>query len=119
MTEVESKYDQTEESVYSSGEYSDEIFTLNVRYKEIDEDESKLSSYVCKTSDYTDEGSDNLRWAAAVAAFGMVLKDSQYMGDTNEELIYELIDSVKDSKEDDYKKEFRTLVETYYNLSYE
>lgn len=119
IPEVESKYDQTEESVYSSGEYSDEIFTLNVRYKEIDEDESKLSSYVCKTSDYTDEGSDNLRWAAAVAAFGMVLKDSQYMGDTNEELIYELIDSVKDSKEDDYKKEFRTLVETYYNVSYE
>ncbi len=118
ISEVESKYDQTEESVYSSGEYSDELFTLNVRYKEIDEDESKLSSYVCKKSDYTKEGSDNLRWAAAVAAFGMVLKDSQYMGDTNEELIYELIDSVEDIEEDDYKKEFRSLVETYYGDNY-
>lgn len=115
ILEVESKYDQTEESVYSSGEYSDELFTLNVRYKEIDEDESKLSSYVCKTSDYTEEGSDNLRWAAAVAAFGMVLKESEYMGTTNEKLIYELIDSVEDIEEDDYKKEFRSLVETYYN----
>ncbi len=118
ISEVESKYDQTEESVYQSGEYSDELFTLNVRYKEIDEDESKLSSYVCKTSDYTKEGSDNLRWAAAVAAFGMVLKDSQYMGDTDEELIYELVDSVKDIEDDDYKKEFRNLVETYYSVSY-
>ena len=118
ISEVESKYDQTEESIYSSGEYSDELFTLNVRYKEIDEDESKLSSYVCKKSDYTKEGSDNLRWAAAVAAFGMVLKDSQYMGDTNEELIYELIDSVEDIEEDDYKKEFRSLVETYYDDYY-
>ena len=118
ISEVESKYDQTEESIYSSGEYSDELFTLNVRYKEIDEDESKLSSYVCKKSDYTKEGSDNLRWAAAVAAFGMVLKDSQYMGDTNEELIYELIDSVEDIEEDDYKKEFRSLVETYYGDNY-
>jgi len=115
ISEVESKYDQTEESIYSSGEYSDELFTLNVRYKEIDEDESKLSSYVCKTSDYTEEGSDNLRWAAAVAAFGMVLKESEYMGTTNEKLIYELIDSVEDIEEDDYKKEFRSLVETYYN----
>ena len=118
ISEVESKYDQTQESIYSSGEYSDELFTLNVRYKEIDEDESKLSSYVCKKSDYTKEGSDNLRWAAAVAAFGMVLKDSQYMGDTNEELIYELIDSVEDIEEDDYKKEFRSLVETYYGDNY-
>lgn len=115
ISEVESKYDQTEESIYSSGEYSDELFTLNVRYKEIDEDESKLSSYVCKKSDYTKEGSDNLRWAAAVAAFGMVLKESEYMGTTNEKLIYELIDSVEDIEEDDYKKEFRSLVETYYN----
>ena len=40
------------------------------------------------------------------------------MGDTNEELIYELIDSVEDIEEDDYKKEFRSLVETYYGDNY-
>ena len=63
---------------------------------------------------FSKTGSDNLRWAAAVAAFGMQMKDSEYMGSTNEELILELAKSVKDS-DDDYKKEFIDLVEMYYD----
>ena len=115
VPEVESKYGTEEESIYESGEYSDELFTLNVRYKEIDEDESKLSSYVCHVDDYSEAGSDNLRWAAAVAAFGMILKDSEYKGDANGELVYMLADSVDDVNEDDYKKEFILLLETYFD----
>ena len=42
------------------------------------------------------------------------MKDSEYMGSTNEELILELAKSVKDS-DDDYKKEFIDLVEMYYD----
>ncbi len=114
IPEVESKYDQTEESIYDQGEYADELFTLNVRYKEIDEDESKLSTYVCDTKDYTKEGSENLRWAAAVAAFGMELKDSEYKGDVDTELIFSLVDSVSDKLEDEYKSEFISLVNIYY-----
>ncbi len=90
-----------------------ELFTLNVRYKEPDEDKSKLSSYVCTNEDYSEEGSDNMRWAAAVTAFGLYLKDSQYAGDVDKDMILELATSVKDYKEDDYKAEFVSLVKKY------
>lgn len=119
VPEVDSKYDETDESIYVSGEYSDELFTLNVRYKEIDEDKSKLSSYVCGVEDYSENGSDNLRWAAAVAAFGMTLKDSQYKGTVNQNLILELAQSVKNYSDDDYKNEFISLVNTYFDADYE
>ena len=107
----EPKYNHNE-SIYDDGDFSNELFTLNVRYKEPDEDESKLNTYVCTTDDYIPEGSDNLRWAAAVAGFGMYLKDSEYMGTTDIDLILELAKSVKDYEEDPYKKEFIDLVET-------
>lgn len=110
---TESKYSSTDESIYEGNQYNDELFTLNVRYKEPDEDESKLSTYVCKTSNFTGKGSDNLRWAASVAAFGMYLKDSEYMGNTDINLILELATSVSDHDEDEYKAEFISLVETY------
>ncbi len=90
-----------------------EIFTLNVRYKEPDEDDSKLSSYVCTTNDYSKDGSDNLRWAAAVAGFGLYLKDSEYAGDVDKDMILELAKSVEDYEEDDYKAEFVSLVNEY------
>lgn len=116
MPGVELKYsdNKAENEIYGEGEYNDELFTLRVRFKEPDADKSELLDFVCKTDNYSKTGSDNLRWAAAVAAFGMQMKDSEYMGSTNEELILELAKSVKDS-DDDYKKEFIDLVEMYYD----
>ncbi len=95
------------------GGLDSEIFTVNVRYKEPDEDESKLNSYVCTVDDYNAKGSDNLRWAAAVASYGMYLKDSQYMGTTDKELVLDLAKSVAGWEDDDYKLEFISLVQEY------
>lgn len=107
--------DGADNEIYGNGEYNDELFTLRVRYKEPDEEDSKLSDYVCKTSAYSKEGSDNLRWAASVAAFGMYLKDSEYMGDTNRKLIISLAESVEDFDTDEYKQEYIELVNTYFD----
>ncbi len=90
-----------------------ELFTVNVRYKEPDEDESKLNSYVCTVENYNAKGSDNLRWAAAVAGYGMYLKDSEYMGTTDKELVLSLAKSVDGWEDDGYKAEFVSLVEEY------
>ena len=116
MPTADLKYtDNSEENdIYGEGKYNDELFTLRVRFKEPDADKSELLDFVCKTDNYSKAGSDNLRWAAAVAAFGMQMKDSEYMGTTNEQLILTLAKSVKDSDED-YKKEFIELVEEYYD----
>ncbi len=105
------KYDTEKETTYGEGKYNDELFTVNVRYKEIDQDESSLFSHVCSVEDYSEKGSDNLRWAAAVAALGMYLKDSEYMGTVDGKLILELAKSIKDYENDDYKLEFIDLVE--------
>ena len=112
---VDMKYSGNKEDneIYGDGEYNDELFTLRVRYKEPDGDKSKLLDFACKTDSYSKEGSDNIRWAAAVAAFGMYLKDSEYMGDTSKKLILRLANSV-DTSDDDYRNEFIDLVEKYF-----
>ena len=112
---VDMKYSGNKEDneIYGDGEYNDELFTLRVRYKEPDGDKSKLLDFACKTDSYSKEGSDNIRWAEAVAAFGMYLKDSEYMGDTSKKLILRLANSV-DTSDDDYRNEFIDLVEKYF-----
>ena len=42
--------------------------------------------------------------------FGMYLKDSEYMGSTDKDMIIELAQTVSDWNEDGYKKEFVELV---------
>lgn len=112
--DVELKYenDGDEERIYDGKGYSDEIFTLSVRYKEPDKDKSKLNTYVCDKECYTGNGSDNLRWAAAVAGFGLILMESEYAGDCTTDMVIELARSCNYRK-DDYKKEFIGLVEYY------
>lgn len=112
--DVELKYgnDSDEERIYDGKSYSDEIFTLSVRYKEPDKDKSKLNTYVCDKECYTGNGSDNLRWAAAVAGFGLILMESEYAGDCTTDMVIELARSCNYRK-DDYKKEFIGLVEYY------
>lgn len=104
--------DNNEEDIridLDSKNFEDEIFTLNIRYKEVDADKSQLETYVCTKKDYSQNGSDNLRWAAAAAAFGMYLKDSEYKGSIDKKLILKLADSC-DYEDDDLKKEFVELV---------
>ena len=68
------------------------ILDLNIRYKEPKEDDSKLLKYACKYSDngFNNEPSDNMLWAESVAAFGMILKDSEYSGGNSYKLAVEL-----------------------------
>jgi Ca-activated chloride channel family protein len=100
------------ENTYASS--TDELFTLNVRYKEPDSDTSQLETYVCTANDYSKNGSDNLRWAAAVAEFGLILRDSEYKGNANADNILSLAKSALNN-DDEYKQEFIELVKTYSN----
>lgn len=111
--EDETVDDVVEEAPVKKSEYGNELFTVNVRYKEIDSEKSTLDSFVCTVDNYKENGSDNIRFAAAVAAFGMYLKESQYMGNTSIKMICDLATSVSDYKKDDYKQEFVDLVKKY------
>ena len=61
------------------------ILDLSIRYKEPQADDSKLLKYSCKSSDkgFDNEPSENMLWAESVACFGMVLKNSEYAGDSS------------------------------------
>lgn len=109
----ESEDNKTMDEIKDSTADSNELFNVDVRYKEPDSDVSELKSYVCMADDYNKKGSDNLRWAAAVAGFGMLMMDSEYMGKTDKKLILTIAKSVSDYKEDEYKAEFIGLVEKY------
>jgi Ca-activated chloride channel family protein len=73
------KYQQNKPKIEKAA-YGDELLTVKFRYKAPDEEVSQL---IVKTVENTitalDKTSDNFRWSAAVATYGMLLKDSDYI----------------------------------------
>lgn len=92
-----------------TGVKNGEWMNLKIRYKEPDEDESLLMEYPVTEDDYTSEPSEDFYFAAAVAEFGLMLRDSEYKGDASFENVRALLKKV-DTDEDDYKDEFVYLV---------
>ncbi len=86
-----------------------EWLTLSVRAKEPDGDESKLYTYPL-AADTPHEMTDNLRFAAAVAEVGMLLKDSEWKGTATYESALNLLRQDTKLTGDVYKEEFLYLV---------
>ncbi|HYY42343.1 MAG TPA: VWA domain-containing protein, partial [Pyrinomonadaceae bacterium] len=73
------KYQQPAQA--SARAASDELLTIKLRYKEPAASESKLLSVgVADASGAWQQASANFRFSSAVAAFGLLLRDSQYKG---------------------------------------
>lgn len=97
---------------------SDELLTLSIRYKEPKEDTSRLLEYPVLPSVYTETMPDNLKYAASVLEFGMLLKNSKYKGTSSYDTILSMLNELGDFVNDDpYKNEFRELVKTVKNNS--
>lgn len=111
MGEVpELKYQPAEtEAETSEPVLTDELLTVNIRYKDPDGDTSKLISHPVYNADYTESPSADFNFAAAVSEFGMLLRDSSYSGTSSAKQIYELLDKSNISG-DKYKEEFKELV---------
>jgi Ca-activated chloride channel family protein len=61
---------------------SDDLLTVKLRYKQPDSDTSSKLEFPLKDEDRSFEKTDkDFRFAAAVAGFGMLLRDSEYKGD--------------------------------------
>lgn len=73
------KYQQT--TVKENPSASKEWCTIKLRYKQPAGTESRLLEQVVKSQKQGfDQASADFRWAASVAAFGMLLRDSEYKG---------------------------------------
>ena len=95
----------------SEGVMGDELLTVNIRYKEPEGSESKLLTYPVNKSLYSDKMSADMNFASCVAEFGMLLRNSRYIGDvTYKDVSTQL--SRYDYSDDDYKDEFIYLVNT-------
>ena len=85
-------------------DYSGELLTIKVRYKQPDGSTSKLlEKPVRSNSASIEDVSDNLRFAAAVVEFGMILRESEYKGTSTLESAARLARTAKGEDEDGYR----------------
>ncbi|HET6881524.1 MAG TPA: YfbK domain-containing protein, partial [Pirellulales bacterium] len=90
---------------------SDELLTLKLRYKEPEGDTSKLIETVLKDAGESyARASEDFRFASAVAAFGLMLRDSQYKGDLTYGAVAELAQAARGADENGYRAEMIELV---------
>ncbi len=90
---------------------SDEMLTLKIRSKEPEGEKSVLSEYTVKnTPKKFLSASADFKFAAAVAAFGMVLRDSPYKGTSTFNTALEWAREGKGNDRNGYREEFIRLV---------
>lgn len=97
----------------SKSSHNDEIMTVKFRYKAPDGDISKLIEHpvmdkqipVAKTS-------DNFRFAASVAQFGMLLRNSEFKSEASYSSVLNLARKARGIDEEGYRSEFIRLAES-------
>ena len=95
----------------AADESSRDLFTVRLRYKAPDGDESRLiEQSIEDEGGGIAEASANLRFAAAVASFGMLLRDSPHKGQATYDRTIELAESARGSDPNRYRWEFVELV---------
>jgi Ca-activated chloride channel family protein len=105
------KYQKSEEVAPLIAFNSREVLTLKLRYKKPDGDKSKLITTTLLARDKDWEGtSENFRWSAAVAEFGMLLRESKYSQDADIASVIELAKGAMGEDEEGYRREFMRLV---------
>ncbi len=92
--------------------YSDELLTVKVRYKNPKETASQLISFPVKSSYVNDvkNSSEDFRFAASVAAFGMLLRESPYKGNATFDMVLDIAENSIGKDEYSYREGFIKLV---------
>ena len=88
----------------------DELMTVKLRYKEPDGEQSRLLSVAVKEAS-DPSPSANLRFSGAVAAFGMLLRDSEHKGSASYAQVLELARAGRGEDREGYRAEFLQLVQ--------
>lgn len=90
---------------------SGEWLTVRMRYKHPETDRASEVSSVLPADGLAKESSGDLRFAAAAAAFGMVLRDSEYRGDADYGKVIEWARPAVGADPGGHRAEFVRLVE--------
>lgn len=90
---------------------TNEMLTLKLRYKEPAGEKSKLLQTTVTTQTIAPEKlSDNYKFSAAVATYGMLLRNSEFKGSANYSQVLELAQQARGKDEDGNRIEFINLV---------
>ena len=90
-----------------------ELMTVKFRYKRPNEDVSKLIVHpLIDEGSKLDKASENFRWSAAVAGFGMLLRDSEYVKGYSIDQVLQLAQGARGNDPEGYRIEFINLVKT-------
>ncbi|TDI14775.1 MAG: DUF3520 domain-containing protein [Acidobacteria bacterium] len=99
---------------------SGELLTLKLRYKQPDGQTSRLLEFPVRDADQAySQASQDFKFAAAVASFGMILRESPYKGNGTLAAVLELAQEGKGSDPHGYRGEFLELVKLARALSSE
>ncbi|MBI4725833.1 von Willebrand factor type A domain-containing protein [candidate division TA06 bacterium] len=105
------KYQETK--VSSAASKSPELMTVKLRYKLPAENESKLiSKVIMDRNGEIAESSEDFRFAAAVAEFGLLIRDSEFKGKSSYGQALALARGAKGQDKEGYRAEFIKLAET-------
>ncbi len=91
-----------------AGKFDNEIATVKIRHKKPGEEKSILETHTVKKE--SKAVSEDLKFISAVIEFGLLLRDSEYKGNSSYEKVLALAKSGKGEDEGGYRHEFIRLV---------
>ncbi len=96
---------------------SKEWLTLKLRYKKPDGDKSQLiTTTFDQKANNLEKTSDNFRWAAAVAEFGLLLRESPFKQEAKYSQAIQLARSAKGEDKNGYRHEFIRMLEVMQDM---
>jgi Ca-activated chloride channel family protein len=102
------KYQKNKKAKTNAGS---EVMNIKLRYKQPDGEISKLIEHPVADQKLAIENtSDNFRFAAAVAQFGMLLRHSEFKQEASYKNVLSLAGKAKGKDEEGYRNEFIKLV---------
>jgi Ca-activated chloride channel family protein len=105
---IELKYSKVEPS---DTRFNSALLSVKLRYKEPKEDQSKLLTVgMMDNAQNIASASENLKFAASVVEFGLLLRDSRYKGGASIGSVVELANSARGNDLNGYRGEFVDLV---------
>jgi Ca-activated chloride channel family protein len=112
------KYQDNKAAAVPSGHYANEMMTVKFRYKLPGSDQSKLSVAVVmnRPASFNSTSAD-FRFAAAVAEFGMLLRNSQFKQNGSYDQAIDIAKNAKGNDDDGYRAEFVRLAQTAKSLA--
>ena len=111
LQSVDSLKYQQNGTISPSAYDSKELFTVKLRYKKPDGNTSSLIEKVVFDQQLPLlRTSDNFRFSASVASFGLLLRDSEFKGDATFAEVLELAKGAKGKDEEGYRLEFINMV---------